>query len=393
MFLIRMLFVAMAVGGVVCGVGAETPVDAKSSTILNGVSAQLSATKTAEVELRLSVHATNGPAPLGELSANYSLSIERPNKMALVLKDGSLGATVVCDGTNTITFVPKPSMFTVQKASKQIGGVDLAAQTADMGSMAFITAMFSESPRAALLAGVVEAKYGGAEKIGGTDCDRVNMKQEGLDWRLFTTTGEKPLVRRIEVAIPQQLDMSMDFTGWKLNAAIPGDRFKFAPPADAKKVDKLLDEEEKEGEDSDLVDEALPKLKLKTLEGDVFDTAALKGHPTILVVWSGEAEHCLNAIKATMELAAAKKMAIYSINIDEKPDKLRIKNFLKTNKLNLKTAVDENREAVEKLEMEGVPTTFLIDKAGVIRKAYLGYHKDFKTLLEKEIEALQAEKR
>jgi peroxiredoxin len=141
------------------------------------------------------------------------------------------------------------------------------------------------------------------------------------------------------------------------------------------------------------VDEPLPKLKLKTLEGDVFDTAALKGHPTLLVVWSGEAEHCLNALKATMELAVAKKLAIYSINIDEKPDKLRIKNFLKANKLNVKTAVDENHEAVEKLEMEGVPTTFLVDKGGVIQKAYLGYHKDFKTLLEKEIVALQAEKK
>lgn len=393
MLLIRMLLVAMAVGGAMCGVPAEASVDAKSNAILNGVSAQLAGAKTAEVELRLRVRATNGPAPLGELNANYSLAIERPNKMALVLKEGALGATVVCDGTNTITFVPKPPMFTVRKASKQIGGVDLAAQTADMGSMAFITAMFSENPRAALLAGVVEAKYGGREKIDGVECDRVNMKQEGLDWRLFTTTAEKPSVRRIEVAIPQQLDLSMDFSGWKLNAAIANERFKFVPPPDAKKVDKLLDEEEKEGEDSDLVDEPLPKLKLKTLEGDVFDTAALKGHPTLLVVWSGEAEHCLNALKATMELAAAKKLAIYSINIDEKPDKLRIKNFLKANKLNVKTAVDDNREAVEKLEMEGVPTTFLIDKAGVIRKAYLGYHKDFKTLLEKEIVALQAEKK
>src|SRR3954467_835190 len=254
MFLIRMLLLAVAIGGGAGGVAvaAEGSVDAKATAILDGLSAQLAAAKTAEVELRLGVRATNGPAPLGDLAANYSLAIERPNKLALVLKEGALGATVVSDGTNTITFVPEPPMFTVQKASKQIGGIELAAQTADMGSMAFITAMFSENPRAALLMGVLDAKYSGREKIDGAECDRVNMKQEGLDWRLFTTTGEKPLVRRIEVTIPQQLDMSMDFTGWKLNAVIAGDRFKFVPPTGAKKVDKLLDEEEKEGEDSDL---------------------------------------------------------------------------------------------------------------------------------------------
>ena len=87
MFLIRMLFVAMAIGSVARGLGAEASVDAKASAILDGLSAQLSAAKTAEVDLRLGVHATNGPALLGDLAANYSLAIERPNKMALVLKE------------------------------------------------------------------------------------------------------------------------------------------------------------------------------------------------------------------------------------------------------------------------------------------------------------------
>src|SRR3954469_25212957 len=134
MFLIRMLFVAMAMGGLhaFC---AEASVGAKANVILNAVSAQLAATKTAEVDLGLVVSATNGPAALGEAAANYSLSIQRPNKMALVLKEGSLGATVVCDGTNTITFIPKPAMYAVHKASKEIGAMEMASQTADMGSM------------------------------------------------------------------------------------------------------------------------------------------------------------------------------------------------------------------------------------------------------------------
>jgi hypothetical protein len=39
-----------------------------------------------------------------------------------------------------------------------------------------------------------------------------------------------------------------------------------------------------------------------------------------------------------------------------------------------------------------VPTTFLIDKKAVVRKAYLGFHNDLKTMLAKEIDALQSEK-
>ena len=130
------------------------------------------------------------------------------------------------------------------------------------------------------------------------------------------------------------------------------------------------------------------------MDGEAFDTAALKGKVSLLVIWAGDAEHCLNAIKAGMDLAANHKgVAIYSINIDEKPDKTRIRNFLAKNKISVKTALDENGVVVDKLELEGVPMTFLIDKSGTVRKAFLGDHNDFKMLVGKEIAALQAEKK
>src|ERR1051326_8653364 len=131
MFLMRMLpVIAIALGGAF-GFAADATVDAKTGAILNALGAHLSAAKTAEVNLRLAVKNTNGPAPRGDLTADYLLSVERPNKMALVLNKGDLGATVVSDGTNTFTFVPKPAMYTVQKASKQIGGVENAAAPGD----------------------------------------------------------------------------------------------------------------------------------------------------------------------------------------------------------------------------------------------------------------------
>jgi cytochrome c biogenesis protein CcmG/thiol:disulfide interchange protein DsbE len=182
--------------------------------------------------------------------------------------------------------------------------------------------------------------------------------------------------------------MSMDFTSWKFNLPIPADRFVFTPPAGAKKVAKLLEEEDKEGEDSDLVDEAVPKLKLKTLEGEAFDTASLKGRTWLLVIWAGETEHCASAIAAVTELGASQKsVGVATINIDEKPDIARIKGFLGKNKI--KTALDQGGQVVEKFDLEGVPMTFLIDKGGVIRKAFLGFHQDFKKLIRDEIDALQ----
>src|SRR5688500_18699591 len=109
--------------------------------------------------------------------------------MALVLQRGALGATMISDGTNVVTFLPKPGVYTVEKASASIGAPESGSAAGDMGSMAFITALFSTNVRSALLAGVIEAKYGGREKINDVECERIDMKQEGLNWRLFATTG------------------------------------------------------------------------------------------------------------------------------------------------------------------------------------------------------------
>jgi hypothetical protein len=220
-------------------------VDGRSEEILRKLSAEISTAKTAEVELHLSakVQQAQPILPKEALDAQYSLSIERPNKLALLLKEGALGATAVSDGTNAFTYIPTLKVYSVHPAPKDISGIDYESggPSGDLGSMAFISALFSANPHQSLLAGVKEAAYGGREKIGDSDCDRILFKQDGLDWTLFTSAGEKPQVRRIEVTIPQ-MRMTMDFTNWKLNNSIPADRFKFAPPEGANNVDAFAED-------------------------------------------------------------------------------------------------------------------------------------------------------
>lgn len=371
--------------------GAEPKIDPRAAELLRKVTTQVQAAKTAELDLRLEAQLKSEAAPKDNISMRYGLSIERPNKIALLLKEGTMGATAISDGVTATTFIPTLKIYTVHRAPKDIGGLeyDPESPTGDMGSMAFIAALFSAEPYKALMNGVEEAAYAGQVKVGETACERINFKQEGLEWTLFATTEALPLVRQIVVTIPQ-LRMTMDFTDWKLNAAIPAERFKFSPPAGSKKVEKLFDESDPdaEGEDSELIGESLPALKLKTLEGGSFDSAMLRGAPSILVVWTGEAAHCSAALQTVLELAAAHKANFFTINIDEKPNASRIKTFLGKGQLNAKTALDANRTAVDKLAVEGVPMTFLMDKEGVVRKAFLGYHPDFKELVGKELNAL-----
>src|SRR5256885_270899 len=84
MFLIWRLLVFAIASGVFLAFGGEA-VDPKAGAILNSLGATLAAAKSAEVELHLAVKTTNGPAAAGDLAADYLLSVDRPNKMALVL--------------------------------------------------------------------------------------------------------------------------------------------------------------------------------------------------------------------------------------------------------------------------------------------------------------------
>jgi len=391
----RMLFlwrvIAVLLAGASAGFAAEKPldIDAAADRVMRNVATTMGAAKTAEVDLGLTINMEQAPVPQGNLVVSYALAIERPNKLAMALKEGTLGATVVSDGTNSTMFIPPLKAYTVQPAPKDLSGLDYDASspTGDMGSMAFIAALFSGDPYKSLLAGVKEARHAGREKIGEVECDRVNLQQDGLEWSLFTTSGTQAVVRRIAVAIPQ-LKMTMDFTGWKFNAAIPADRFKFTPPEGTKKVASLTQEETaEEGADSELIGEKMPEFILKTVEGGAFNSSSLEGRPTILVVWGGEAEHCLSVLRVAGELAS-KDVAIHAINIDEKPDKARIKGLFNKQKMTGAVALDPKHEAVEALEIDGVPMTFLIDQAGVIRKAFLGFHANFKSILTRELQAL-----
>ncbi len=372
---------------------AQAKIDLRSSALLARLSALYRQTTNAEVELHLTAKMADVPVPPEDLDARYLLSIARPNQFALVLRDGALGATAISDGTNLTTFLPKLKLFTVQPAPHDLSGLESDSGSASrdtLGSLAFISALFSPSPRDALLAGVLDASYGGPENIGGQECERINFKQEGLLWSLFVLPGDQPLARRIDVKIPQ-LQMSLDFTHWKLNATFPPDRFKFVPPLDAKKVESFGDasDPDDEGQDSSWVGEIIPAFKLKNLDGTEFDTASLRGSPSILVVWGGEAEHCVNALRAATELAAATPGArLQSINIDEKPDPRRVRALLAKERLALPVALDQKQTAVEALELDGVPITFLIDGGGVVRAAFLGYHPEFKALVGKHLAAL-----
>jgi hypothetical protein len=211
-----LLLIALMVG---VAVAAEPKIDAKAKELARKLTGQFEAAKTAEVDLEVTVKLAGAEGE--KLPATYSLAVEKPNRLAMVLKDEAIGASVYSDGTNGTTFIPMLNRYMVRPAPKSIGSLVLEAGATfgDVtGSMAFIAALFSPNPYDALIAGVAEGNYAGVEVIAGKEYQRLNFKQEGVAWSLLMTADTKPLLRRIEVDVSKlpvnAASMTMEFSGW-----------------------------------------------------------------------------------------------------------------------------------------------------------------------------------
>jgi peroxiredoxin len=365
--------------------GAEAKIDAKTQELARKLTARFQTAKSAEVNLEVVVK-LQGPDAKA-MPATYSLSVEKPNRIALIFKEGAIGASVYSDGTNGATFIPMLKQYTVRPAPKNIGTLVLEAGATfgDVtGSMAFIAALFSPKPYEALIDGVSEGSYAGLEVIAGREYQRLKFKQEGVSWSMLMTAGDKPLLRRIEVDVSQlpvnAESMTMEFSGWKFDGKIDPEQFKFVPPNGAQKVDALLEA------DSDLVGEKLPEFKLKGIDGKEWNSAEWKGQPVVLAFWAGEQKHAIGALKDLSELASEhKQLKFFTVNLDEVEDAPKVKALFETHQVALPVALDSAHAVSEELEVDGVPMTFYIDKEGIIQNAWLGHHPDFKKLVAKEI--------
>jgi hypothetical protein len=141
------------------------------------------------------------------------------------------------------------------------------------GNMLFLDNLFRADVYAAIMEGVIEARYAGKEQVDGQECHHLKFIQDEFDWDLWVTTGAQPAVVKVWSDMTKGVVRANDeapgmkgmrmvvvnrFSGWKTDAELPSNAFVFTPPAGARKVETLFGEDEDlppdltEGADFDL---------------------------------------------------------------------------------------------------------------------------------------------
>lgn len=83
-------------------------------------------------------------------------------------------------------------------------------------------------------------------------------------------------------------------------------------------------------------------------------------------------------------------LQVIAVNLDEVPEEA--KAFLTNHPANFTVTVDEQGKCAKDFQVEAMPSSYLIDRHGIIRHVHLGYREDDAKELRVQVEQLLAEK-
>jgi thiol-disulfide isomerase/thioredoxin len=129
-------------------------------------------------------------------------------------------------------------------------------------------------------------------------------------------------------------------------------------------------------------------------DGAQYSVSSDRGSVVLLDVWATWCEPCRDALPMYEQLASeygSRGFKVYALNVDE--DSRAIPSFLTETKVSLPILVDENAQVAEKtLGVKLMPTTFIVDRKGVVRFVHEGFAEEFLQKYQTEIEQLLAER-
>jgi peroxiredoxin len=134
------------------------------------------------------------------------------------------------------------------------------------------------------------------------------------------------------------------------------------------------------------VGQKAPEFKAPALDGrSKLALSAYRGKVVYLDFWASWCPPCLTSLPQLEEMRKqlpSDQFQILAVNVDQDPQKAR--KFLERTKIGYPTATDPRGTIPASFGIETMPTSFLIDRNGVIRYVHHGFRKgDIESLRER----------
>ncbi len=344
------------------------------------------------------------------MSSKYSVAMERPNKVARILNEGMMGATIVSDGKTSYTYVPMFKKYIQEDAPQSVFEVVSGDAAAFSGQFSMMFAsLVADDPSAAILEGVQGATFVGVEDAEGVKCSHLKIVQSDMDFDLFVQAGDKPLLLKVIPDMTKAMsamgdrmpvkDMKMSvsvvFSNWKVDEPVPAGKFAFTPPEGAEKADSLMAMMgREEQEESPLLGKPAPAFSLDILDGAKADLASHKDKKVVVLdfwaTWCGPCRQALPALIKVTDEYKEKGVVFYAMN--QREDAETIKAFLAEAKLACTVALDTDGAVGDLFGVSGIPQTVIIGKDSSVQSVHVGAIPGLEQQLRKELDSLLAGK-
>ncbi len=130
-----------------------------------------------------------------------------------------------------------------------------------------------------------------------------------------------------------------------------------------------------------------PDLQLNTLDGQSIALSELKGTPVLLnfwATWCGPCRHEMPFLQQIYDERPEETLVLLTINIQESSS--QVAQFMQSEGFSFTVLLDSNGNVAQRYNIHGIPTTFFIDKDGVIQEIKIGAFQskaDIETILNR----------
>lgn len=213
--------------------------DERALKLLKEMSDKLAGAKTLSFAVRGLVPTV---APTGQsinLFASSRVVMQRPDKLFVEARGDMFPSDIFYNG-KTVTVMSLDKKFYVQQSATG-AGFDTFAQSAQPGSDA-IAPFFDilvPDPFASLTKDFTSAVLVGQSTISGVKADHLAFAAKGIDWEIWIGAADKlPRLMVVSYRLPERhRTFTVEFSNWKLNAAIPAQTFNATIPRSAAKLE------------------------------------------------------------------------------------------------------------------------------------------------------------
>ena len=125
-----------------------------------------------------------------------------------------------------------------------------------------------------------------------------------------------------------------------------------------------------EGDEGDIL---APDFQLQDLNGQTISLSDFQGKPVLLNFWATWCNPCVSEMPYLQEINdewSSKGLVLIAINVGDSPSE--VEEFMQNHNLSLPVLLDTKQVVSQKYSIRYYPTSFLIDKDGIIQGAKIG---------------------